>query len=218
MLDSQIDECIQIWKKHYPTWKAPILELLSKRGKTPFEILIATILSLRTKDEVTAKSAERLFSHANTVDEMQQLDINKIEELIYPVGFYHTKATRIKQITEILIEKYDKKVPDTLDALLEFPGIGRKTANLVLSECFGKDAICVDTHVHKISNRLGWVQTKNPKQTEFALIQKLPKIYWNDINELMVAFGQTLCKPISPWCGQCPIEHYCPKIGVTKHR
>jgi endonuclease-3 len=198
-------------------WNAPVLTLVAERSnRDPYQILISTILSLRTKDEVTHRVSKRLFSVASTPYEMVKLDEGEIRKLIYPVGFYRVKAKNILKISRILIDKFGGKVPDSMDELLKLPGVGRKTANIVLNVAYGIPAIAVDTHVHRISNRWGFIRTKNPQQTEEVLRKKLPVERWNHYNDLLVAFGQTLCKPIGPKCNICPIEEYCPKIGVKK--
>ncbi len=204
---------IKILKREYPKWNAPVVTLISVHTHDPFKILISTILSLRTKDEVTAAASTRLFNEADNLQKMSQLTVEKIKELIYPVGFFNRKAVQIRDLCQILLTEYDAKIPNTLEELLKFKGVGRKTANLVLSLGFGKAAICVDTHVHRISNRWGIITTKTPEQTEFALMEKIPKKYWREINDLMVAFGQTICRPIGPKCNLCPLE-YC-KIKPT---
>lgn len=195
-----------------------VSEYAMKEGKNPFKVLISTVLSLRTKDSTTSKATDRLFALANNPKEMMPLPIKKIEEAIYPVGFYKTKAKRIPEICRILLEKYHGKVPDEIDVLLTFPGVGRKTANLVLTQGYGKLGICVDTHVHRISNRLGYVKTKTPEQTEFALRKKLPKKYWIPYNDYLVAWGQNICKPVSPFCSRCAVYDYCERVGVEKRR
>lgn len=205
-------------KKSYRKWDAPVITMIASKTRSPFEILTSTILSLRTKDQVTGEASARLFEVARTPSEILALSEERIERLIYPVGFYHTKAKRLRELSRILIERFDSKVPDVMEDLLTLPGVGRKTANLVLVEGFGKDAICVDTHVHRISNRLGYVSTTTPDKTEFALRKKLPVKYWRGYNEMLVAFGQTICKPISPFCGKCPVSDMCPRIGVTRWR
>lgn len=197
---------------------APVVTLIKERTRDPYQILISTILSLRTKDEVTHKASKRLFKKAATPEKMIKLSPEQVEKLIYPVGFYHTKARNIIEISKILIERYNGKVPDKIDKLLELPGVGRKTANLVITLGYGKDGICVDTHVHRISNRLGYVKSKKPFETEMQLRKKLPREWWIKYNDLLVAFGQTICKPVSPLCSKCPIENLCPKINVKKHR
>ena len=209
---------LEILEKEFPKWNAPIVSLLAEKTQDPYKVLISTIISLRTKDEITAESSKRLFEKADNPYDMIKLSEEEIANLIYPAGFYKNKAKQIKQISKEIIEKYNGKVPNALEELLKFKGVGRKTANLVLSEGYGKPAICVDIHVHRICNRLGFVKTKTPEETEFKLMEKVPKEYWNKINKLFVAFGQTICKPISPICSKCPVESYCEKIGVDKHR
>ncbi len=200
------------------SWDVPAVTQVGRRSRDPFQVLISCLLSLRTKDEVTAPASARLFSRARTPQQLLSLPVRSIERLIYPVGFYRTKARRIHQICQHLLGRFLGKVPDRLEDLLTLPGVGRKTANLVRTVGFKKLGICVDTHVHRISNRLGYVQTKTPEQTEMALRVKLPKRYWIRYNDLLVSFGQTLCKPISPFCSRCPVERYCAKVGVIHHR
>lgn len=202
-------ENIKILREEYKKWNAPIVTLISVQTKDPYKVLISTLLSLRTKDEVTAQASYRLFEEADTPKKMIKLSEEEIQKLIFPVGFYKNKAKTIIDTSQILIDKYDSKVPDTLDKLLNFKGVGRKTANLVLALGYGQDTICVDTHVHRISNRWGVVVTKNPEETEFALMEKIPKKYWSEINDLMVAFGQTVCRPIGPKCKECRVKD-CP--------
>ncbi len=199
-------------------WNPPVVSLLGRRTKDPYKVLISTIISLRTKDEVTEKASERLFSIADNPFDMVKLSGDQIAKAIYPAGFYKNKAKTIKEISEKIVKDYSGKVPDTLQELLSFKGVGRKTANLVLSEGFGKPAICVDIHVHRISNRLGFVKTKTPEETEKALMEKIPVEHWSRINENLVAFGQSICKPVSPFCSKCPVHLYCKKVGVEKHR
>lgn len=205
-------------EKHYQHSQAPVVTLIANRGATPFEILVSTLLSLRTRDAVTAVATARLLEKAGTPEQILALSEKQIQRLIYPVGFYPTKASRLKQICALLVSQFNGHVPDTIEELLALPGVGRKTANLVLIEGFGKDAICVDTHVHRISNRIGLVETKTPEQTEDALRKTLPRKYWKRYNYLLVCFGQTLCVPLSPFCGRCPAAGYCPKKGVARSR
>ncbi len=210
---------LDILEKEFPKWNAPVVSLMAKREhRTPFQILISTIISLRTKDEVTAEASERLFKLADNPYDMLKLSEEEIAKAIYPAGFYRNKAKTIKKISRILVEKYTDQVPDSLEELLKLPGVGRKTANLVLALSFNKPAICVDVHVHRITNRLGFVKTKTPEETEQELMKKVPKKYWNKINDLLVAFGQTICKPVSPFCSKCPVSQYCEKVGVDRHR
>ncbi len=198
--------------------ETPTVFDFSYRKSTPFQILISTIISLRTRDPVTFASSENLFSVAPDPQAILKLDTKKISELIYPAGFYKRKAENIKQISGILLEKHEGLVPRNLELLLDLPGVGRKTANLTLGLSYGIPALCVDTHVHRIPNRMGWVETKTPGKTEFALVKILPKKYWIEINELLVAFGQTICTPVSPKCSECPFKNKCPRIGVEKSR
>lgn len=213
-----IDRFIGILKEQYKNWDAPVITLISHAGASPYQVLISTVLSLRTRDEVTAEASKRLFALANTPEAMLTLGEEVISKTIYPVGFYPTKAKRIMEISRMIIDTFNGIVPDEIDPLLTLPGVGRKTANLVLVEGYHKDAICVDTHVHRISNRIGYVKTPNPDKTEMALRKKLPRPHWITYNEILVAFGQLICRPISPFCSRCPVSHMCPKIGVGKMR
>jgi endonuclease III len=178
----------------------------------PFFALISTVMSHRTRDDVTYPAARKLFEKFSTPEELVQADVNEIEALIKDVGFYRVKAGRIKEISRILLEKYDARVPDDMESLLELPGVGRKTANCVLAHAFFKDALAVDTHVHRISNRLGLVDTKVPEETETELKKIFPQRYWRHINLLLVKLGQNVCRPISPRCGACVLNDMCPKI------
>jgi endonuclease-3 len=208
---------LPLLKAEYRKWRVPIVTAIAER-RDPFQVLISTLLSLRTKDETTSKAARRLFRLARTPETMAKLPAAKIIEAIYPVGFYRTKARTIIDVCKRLLNEFGGKVPSSLDTLLTFKGVGRKTANLILTRGFGLPGICVDTHVHRISNRLGVVKTRNPEETEFALREVLPKQYWIIYNDLLVAFGQNLCRPISPKCSVCIIERYCRKIGVLQSR
>jgi endonuclease-3 len=196
----------------------PSVSKVAREKRDPFRILVSTIISLRTKDQVTDAAARRLFALANSPEELVHLPLRKIEKAIYPAGFYKTKAKTLKEIARKLLRENGGRVPDRVDELLELKGVGRKTATLVVSLGYGKDAICVDTHVHRVSNRLGLVVTKNPTETEFALMEVLPKKYWVGYNELLVRFGQQICKPISPHCSTCPVRRACPRRGVDRHR
>ncbi|MDR3335948.1 MAG: endonuclease III [Treponema sp.] len=200
----------------------PVVTAMAQRtDKDPWAILAATILSLRTKDEVTAVTSARLLAKAPTPERLLSLSEEAIARLIYPAGFYRTKAASLKKIAQILLEQYQGKVPADMDELLALPGVGRKTANLVLLEAFDIDAICVDIHVHRISNRLGFFGpggTADPEKTETALREILPKKYWKRINALLVFYGQQICRPVSPHCSRCVISGYCPRLGVEKSR
>ncbi len=205
-------------RKESVKWDVPVVTLAAVSSHDPFKVLISTILSLRTQDKTTEEASKRLFHLADNPIHMLKLSAREIEKAIYPVGFYKTKAKTILYLCHELIEKHRSSVPDDLDELLRLKGVGRKTANLVVTLGYGKPGICVDTHVHRISNRWGYVKTKTPLETEMVLRKKLPKKYWIEDNTLLVSFGQHLCRPISPKCSQCPIEIYCDKIGVEKSR
>jgi|TARA_B100001971_G_C18257310_1_gene583287 endonuclease-3 len=214
----KIEQIISILKRDYPKFRTPIVTEFAERTRDPFKVLISCLLSLRTKDETTAKASKRLFELGESPEEMVKLSEERIRDAIYPVGFYKTKAKRIKEICKRLIEEYESKVPDTIDELLKFKGVGRKTANLVVTQGYGKLGICVDTHVHRISNRLGLVKTKTPEKTEFALRELLPKEYWIVYNDLLVSYGQNVCVPISPFCSKCSIREFCKRVGVERSR
>jgi endonuclease-3 len=215
---NSIHEIISTLRREVHGMVEPIVTEISKRRRDPFEILVSTILSLRTKDEVTREASLRLLAKAGTPEAILSLPEEEIAQLIYPVGFYKTKAQRLKQICRDLIDKYQGNVPDDLDELLTLPGVGRKTANLVITLGFNKLGVCVDTHVHRISNRLGYVKTKTPDKTETALRKKLPKEFWIEYNDLLVTWGQNICRPISPFCSKCEIRPYCKQVGVERHR
>lgn len=191
----------------------PVTEI-AERTRDPFQVLISCLLSLRTRDETTGPASERLFALARTPERMKRLDPDKIAETIYPVGFYKTKALRIIEICEILDDLHGGQVPDTMDGLLSLPGVGRKTANIVIVYGFGKPGLPIDTHCHRIPNRIGWVTTKTPDETERVLREELPRRYWNAFNDLFVQYGQNICKPIGPRCDICVIEEFCMKRGV----
>jgi endonuclease-3 len=214
----EIHEAIAILRQVTRAWTSPAVTIVSQREGDPFKVLISCILSLRTKDQTTGPASERLFARAATPDRMADLSLAEIETAIYPVGFYRTKASQIKDICELLLARHGGRVPDSLEELLAFKGVGRKTANLVLALGFAKQAICVDTHVHRICNRWGYVATKTADETEFALRRVLPPSYWIEINDLLVTYGQNLCTPLSPHCSVCPLYHLCERVGVGRHR
>jgi endonuclease-3 len=218
MNTAAIGRAIRILRRSVSRWKTPIVTVVANSSRDPFKVLISCILSLRTQDATTAAATERLFTLATRPAKMARLSPRTIEKAIYPVGFYRTKAKSIRLICRLLLGKYQGRVPDEIDELLKLPGVGRKTANLVVTLGYGKPGICVDTHVHRISNRWGFVKTKTPEKTEFALREKLPRRYWIEYNDLLVTFGQQLCRPISPKCGLCKVEKYCDRVGVTLHR
>jgi endonuclease-3 len=218
MKDRDIHHAVRILRRAVAEWQTPAVTVVAATSKSPFQVLISCILSLRTQDATTDKASRRLFALADRPEKMAKLSAKRIETAIFPVGFYRTKAKVIRGICRALLKKYSGKVPDEIDELLKLKGVGRKTANLVVTLGFGKPGICVDTHVHRISNRWGYVKTKNPKETEFALRAKLPKPYWLEYNDLLVTFGQQLCRPISPMCSRCPVRRYCARVGVTTSR
>lgn len=218
MTRETLEKVLSILEKESRKWQVPIVTLVSQRSRDPYQILVSTMLSLRTKDEVTTRASEKLFAKAKTPAAMLKLSAAEIQKLIYPAGFYKRKAAHILQVSKILLETHGGKVPADLGALLALPGVGRKTANLVLTLAFGKPGICVDTHVHRITNRFGYVETRHPDKTEFALREKLPGHWWIPINDILVAFGQALCKPISPLCSGCPVSQYCERVGVGRSR
>jgi endonuclease-3 len=214
----EIHAAVRILRREAPKWQTPVVTLIAEASDSPFKVLISCILSLRTQDSTTAQASRRLFALAQSPETMVRLTAKKIEQAIFPVGFYRTKAKTILEICRKLNEEYSGRVPDEIDELIKFKGVGRKTANLVVTLGYNKPGICVDTHVHRISNRWGYVKTATPEKTEVALREKLPKQYWIEYNDLLVSFGQQLCRPISPLCSQCPVAKYCSQIGVTVKR
>ena len=214
-----IDKAVKTLRREIKQWKVPVVTIYSRKNVRPaFHVLISCLLSLRTKDEQTSAASKKLFEVANSPEAIASLPEKKIEKLIYPVGFYRNKAKTVKAVSRTLLDKYDGKVPDEIDELVKIKGVGRKTANLVVTLGFNKPGICVDTHVHRISNIWGYVKTKTPDETETALRKKLPKKYWIEFNDLLVTFGQNLCKPVSPFCSRCAIATLCPQLGVTRSR
>jgi endonuclease III len=216
--DREIHAAVRILRREAPKWQTPVVTLIAEASDSPFKVLISCILSLRTQDSTTAQASRRLFALADSPETMMRLSAKNIEQAIFPVGFYRTKAKTILEICGILNEKYRGRVPDEIDELMKFKGVGRKTANLVVTLGYNKPGICVDTHVHRISNRWGYVTTATPEKTEVVLREKLPKQYWIEYNDLLVSFGQHLCRPISPLCSRCPVAKYCSQIGVTVKR
>ncbi|MDD5022638.1 MAG: endonuclease III [Candidatus ainarchaeum sp.] len=205
---------VSIMEKEAKKRKAPVFEFENSIRETPFKTLISVLLSSRTKDEKTLSASKKLFSKVTTPKQMLLLKNSEIEKAIYGVGFYKTKARNIKELSKILIKKFKGKVPDSMEKLLVLPGVGRKTANLVLSISFGKNTIGVDTHVHRISNRLGWVKTKKPEETEKQLLKIIPNNLIKKLNKTLVAYGQTICTPMNPKCNICKLSSICPKINV----
>jgi len=214
----QVEELISLLENFRKGCRVTTLAEVEKEKRSPYHLLVACIISLRTKDEVTAASAARLFVVAPNPEKLGTLREEEIARAIYPAGFYRRKAKQLRVIGQILVEDFGSKVPDTRKELLSLPGVGRKTANLVLGLGFGIPTICVDTHVHRIPNRLGLIDTRRPEQTETALEALLPRSSWIDINDLLVTFGQNCCRPISPHCSTCTLRHLCNQKGVGTFR
>jgi len=217
MKDQQIHDTIRILRQMVRQWEDPAVTQVS-RNRDPYLVLVSCILSLRTQDMTTHQASKRLFRLATRPEEMITLSPEEIQKAIYPVGFYRNKATTILDISRTLIEKYGGRVPNEINEILKLKGVGRKTANLVVTLGYGKPGICVDTHVHRVTNRWGYVATKTPEETEFTLRRKLPRAYWIEINDMLVSFGQRICHPISPRCSTCPLRTYCDRVGVTRNR
>jgi len=210
---------LRILRKEILKWKVPAVGVIAGAAvDRPFETLVSTLLSLRTKDAVTERASRRLLAVASTPAAVAALPPRRIEELIFPVGFYRTKARNLIATCRILIERHGGRVPRRIEELLALPGVGRKTANLVITIGFDGYGICVDTHVHRISNRWGYVRTRTAEETEFQLSKKLPRRHWKTYNDLLVTFGQNLCVPVSPWCSRCPVSPYCERVGLLKFR
>ncbi|HIE65319.1 MAG: endonuclease III [Nitrospira sp.] len=214
----EIDKIMVILQEEAGRLKVPVLGIIAEETRNPFKVLISCLLSLRTRDETTATASARLYLLAETPSAMMKLRQEKIEKAIYPVSFYRNKSRHILAICQILEDEYGGKVPDQLEALLKLPGVGRKTANLVITVAFNKAGICVDTHVHRISNRLGFIRTSSPEESETALREKLPGKYWIHYNDILVPFGQYICTPISPFCSRCAVKPFCSQKGLKKHR
>jgi endonuclease III len=219
MRQDEIHAAIRIVKREIRQWQEPVVGVVARlSARDPFRILISCLLSLRTKDKTTSEASARLFALAHTPAGLLKLPLKKIERTIYPVGFYRTKAKAIHAICRRLLDVYGGTVPDSIEELLTLAGVGRKTANLVVTVGYGKPGICVDIHVHRISNRWGYVKTKTPAETEQALRKKLPKPYWITFNDLLVPYGQNICQPVSPYCSRCKLIQYCDRVGVRRSR
>ena len=218
MTDSDIHDVMALLGEASRQWVSPAVTIVSQREGDPFKVLISCILSLRTQDRTTGAASDRLFAIAPDAASLAGLSPEQVEQAIYPVGFYRTKATQIIAIARRLRDDFGGRVPDGIDELLTFKGVGRKTANLVVTLGYGRPGICVDTHVHRICNRLGYVATRSPDETETVLRAKLPPRYWLGINDLLVMCGQNLCHPVSPRCSACPVSHLCLRRGVTRSR
>jgi len=201
-----------------PRWRPTAIAEVAAGRADPFRVLVACLLSLRTKDETTGPAARRLFALGGTPAGLLRVPARRIEQAIYPVGFYRTKARVIHAVCRDLLERFEGRVPERLEDLLTLKGVGRKTANLVVTVGFQRPGICVDTHVHRISNRWGYVRTRTPDETEMALRRRLPRRYWIGYNDLLVAFGQNVCQPVSPHCSRCPVAAWCPRVGVRRSR
>lgn len=207
-----------ILKRMVSRFEEPVTGKLARKTRNPFLVLVSCVLSARTKDAATRVAGERLFAVANTPLTMIRLSTARLEKLIYGVGFYKTKARHLKELCGQLIGRFGGRVPDTIDELLTLNGVGRKTANLVVTLAFRKPGICVDIHVHRISNRFGYIRTKTPEESEWTLRKILPKKYWMIWNDLLVPFGQNQCTPVSPWCSRCDLKPFCARRGVTSSR
>ena len=217
MNPSDISISLKHLRKSLKTWPIPVVTAISSK-RNPFMVLVSCILSLRTRDMVTASASDRLFVLACTPEDFVNLEPEQVEKAIYPVAFFRNKTVTLFNLCRVLIDEYDGKVPELLDELLQIKGVGRKTANLTITLGYGNLGICVDVHVHRISNRWGYVETKSPDETEIALRKMLPKRYWKEFNNLLVSFGQNICKPTSPYCSKCCIEKYCSQTGVISSR
>lgn len=218
MRASEIGRAISFLKREVRRWKVPALGVVEKKTKDPFLILISCLISLRTKDAVTEAASGRLFRLARTPRSLARQGVRAIERAIYPASFFRVKARTLRGVSRDLLKRYGGRVPDSIDELLTLKGVGRKTANLVVTLGFGKPGICVDIHVHRISNRWGYIRTSTPEESERALRRKLPKRYWIIYNDLLVPYGQNLCTPVSPWCGRCKLSLMCRRVGVRKKR
>lgn len=215
---AEIPQVNRILRQEYLKHDAPVVELTKSRTDDPFQILVTTILSARTKDETTSEVADRLFKVVKCAADLKKISQAELEKLIFPIGFYHTKAKHLRQLPLVLDELFGGTIPDNIDDLCELPGVGRKVANLVVAVAFNKPAICVDVHVHRICNRLGLMKTSTPFDTEMRLRKILPERYWITWNSYLVSFGQTVCAPVSPKCSLCRISGYCARVGVTTSR
>jgi endonuclease III len=218
MRATDIHAIIRILRREVRQWQEPVVGVVARESRDPFKILIACLLSLRTRDSTTAEASQRLFALAPDPARMRRLTRKRIEKAIYPVGFYRVKAGQIQEICRRLLDDHGGRVPDSIEELVTFPGVGRKTANLVVTVGYGRPGICVDIHVHRISNRWGYVKTDKPDETEQALRRKLPAQYWISYNDLLVPFGQNVCQPVSPFCSRCKLTTYCERVGVTRSR
>jgi endonuclease III len=214
MKPSDIAPVHRALKRYFDSRSSPVAGFMAARTLDPFRVLVATILSARTKDQTTTQVVERLFRKVATLADLRRVSRPDLERLLFPVGFYRTKARMLKSLPEAVETLFAGQIPETVEELIRLPGVGRKTANLVVTEAFDKHGICVDVHVHRITNRLGLVKTETPLETEMALRAILPKRYWKTLNRYLVAYGQTLCLPRRPKCDECVIRRYCDRVGV----
>jgi len=215
---SDIEKVYTVLAGEFKKHRMPVVDLIEMQTRDPFKVLVATILSARTKDQTTTTAARHLFERVSTPQDLASLPVRTIEELIYPVGFYHDKARHLAALPGTLTELFNGVIPDSVEELIRLPGVGRKTANLVVAVAFGKPAVCVDIHVHRIFNRLGFLATKSPLQTEMTLRKHLPVRFWTTFNSYFVSFGQHRCTPIHPHCSTCPIASWCARKGVSAPR
>ena len=218
MKPGDIHKAVAALRREVKRWRTPALGVVQEETEDPFQILVSCVISLRTKDAVTNAASERLFGLARTPGALAALPVRKVEKAIYPASFFRVKARSLKKMSRLLLERWGGRVPDEIDDLLTLPGVGRKTANLVVTLGYGKPGICVDIHVHRISNRWGYIRTKTPEESEAALRRKLPERYWIEYNDLLVPYGQNLCTPVSPWCSRCAVSRWCGRVGVGRTR
>jgi len=216
MKKKDIPMVLEILEKEYEKWEAPVVTLIAQHTNDPFRVLVSALISTRTRDETTAQVCKRLFERVKDPFDLIEIPTEELEKLLYPVGFYRVKAKHLRELAQDLISRFGGKVPSSREELLTLKGVGRKVANLVLADGYGQPAICVDTHVHRITNRWGLIKTRNPLQTEKELMKKVPRDYWRVMNRILVAFGQRICTPQNPKCETCPISNYCKKVGLPK--
>jgi len=206
---------MRILKREYEKKRTPVVELIQARTNDPFQVLVATILSSRTLDQTTAAACRKLFGVVHKLEDLRRIPRLRLERLIYPVGFYRTKAKLLKRLPDVMAERFGGVIPETVEELVRLPGVGRKTANLVVTVAFNKPAICVDVHVHRICNRWGFIRTHTPLETEMVLRRRLPVKYWKVFNSYLVSFGQSICRPVHPRCNACPIYAQCARVGIA---
>lgn len=211
-------KALKVLEKHVGQFRVPVMDLHETHEDEPFRVLVGTMLSAQTKDEVTAPACKRLFKVVKDFGDLRSIDKTKLQDLIYPVSFYKTKAKHLKELGVLMQKDYNDEIPQDINELVKLPGVGRKTANLVMIVAYKQDAICVDTHVHRIFNILGYIRTRNPTETEFRLRKKLPREWWARSNKILVAHGQHTCPSVSPKCSECPVNKLCERRGVRRSR